>query len=172
MKIRLCVHRKEGRPSYGSDGVGLELELELDSSLLNSPGAFGDCIRLHFGMLEREVADELDRLRSASEPEPAPEPARTAQNGAGRALTPRDGQPVNRPAERVPRSGKQLWAMCADDGRLDELTALADHFGYDRWVANWDGDMIGKVWDALMAPEPAPPPPPAPKQQPRRNGRR
>src|SRR3954454_24122483 len=83
MKLNVGVSRKVGLPDYGSVGASCNLELELESSLLDRDlDAFHAKIRCAYVAAHQAVHDELARLRGPNgEPHDGP-PARSA-DGSG-----------------------------------------------------------------------------------------
>jgi hypothetical protein len=71
MKLNVGLSRKVGEPNYGSRGASVNLELELDNSLVEQPKRLRDRIRQLYQMAKASVDEELN----ANSQEPA--------NGAG-----------------------------------------------------------------------------------------
>jgi len=86
MKLNVGVSRKVGLPDYGSVGASCNLELELDSGLIDKDlDAFHAQIRSAYVAAHQAVHDELARLHvpvGASAELPSQKPAR---NGHARA---------------------------------------------------------------------------------------
>jgi len=98
MKFRLSVHRKGSVPgSFGSEGPGAELEIELDDDA--TAQEILDHAQLKYEILEKAVDKQLAKMVAKTEAELAarakPEP--TAPSGA------RAFQDDRRPAEAPPR---------------------------------------------------------------------
>ncbi len=94
MKLNVGVSRKVGLPNYGSAGASCNLELELDSSLLERDlDAFHTQIRGAYVAAHQAVHDELARLQTpvdsgtrSAAPAPAGGPVRNGyarENGNG-----------------------------------------------------------------------------------------
>jgi hypothetical protein len=60
MKLNVGLHRKVGEANYGSRGASVNLELELDSSLVGDPARLKERIRQLFGLVRTAVAEELN----------------------------------------------------------------------------------------------------------------
>ena len=79
MKLNVGLSRKVGEPNYGSRGATVNLELEIDSTLVAEPERLQERIRDLFGLAKASIDEELQ-----SEPtRPAPD----AQRSNGRAAT-------------------------------------------------------------------------------------
>ncbi len=65
LKLNVGVSRKLGLPNYCSAGASCNIEVELDSNLLqNDPEGFQAHIRRAFSAAQQAVTDELVRLKS------------------------------------------------------------------------------------------------------------
>ena len=60
LKLNIGLSRKVGEPNYGSRGASVNLELELDSGLLNDPPRLRAQIKQLFGMIKVSLAEELN----------------------------------------------------------------------------------------------------------------
>jgi hypothetical protein len=87
MKLNVGLCRKIGEANYGSRGASVNLELELDSSLVGGPAKLKERIRQFFGLVRTAVAEELN----ASNGKPA-DHGSTHSNGSG---TRHPGGPTN-----------------------------------------------------------------------------
>lgn len=136
LKLNVGVSKKVGLPDYGSAGATCNLELELDSGLLESDlDGFHERVRSAYIAAQQAVHDELARLQRPA--------ARPVAQGDGPA-EPRNGAVTRRSDPRVsngpsPRSCKpatanQVRALSAIARRhdLDLGTVLQDAFGVDR----------------------------------------
>jgi hypothetical protein len=91
LKTNVGVSRKVA-DNYGSRGASVNLEVELDSTLINDPERFHNRIRQVFRLAQQAIDDELTRQQQAvATPSRAPsnaastqtaEPAHTGGNGA------------------------------------------------------------------------------------------
>lgn len=59
LKLNAGFSRKVGEPDFGSRGATVNVELELDSSLIHDPNAFCAQIRNLFDLARQSVDDEL-----------------------------------------------------------------------------------------------------------------
>ena len=60
MKLNVGLSRKVGEPNYGSRGASVNLELELDSSLVEEPERLRDRIRQLYQLAKSSVDEELN----------------------------------------------------------------------------------------------------------------
>ena len=61
MTLNVGVSRKIGEANYSSRGATVNLQLELEGSLVNDPGRLRDSIRKLFGQAREAVEEELSR---------------------------------------------------------------------------------------------------------------
>ena len=80
LKTNIGVSRKVADNNYGSRGASVNLEVELDSTLINEPKLFHERIRQVFRLAQQAIDDELNRQHG---------PASHASNGSnGHAAQP------------------------------------------------------------------------------------
>lgn len=60
MKLNVGLSRKVGEPNYGSRGASVNLELELDSTLVEEPERLRDRIRQLYQLAKASVDEELN----------------------------------------------------------------------------------------------------------------
>lgn len=87
MKLNVGLSRKIGEANYGSRGASVNVELEVDSSLVSEPAKLQDRIRQLFGLVKVSLAEELNggnghAPNNAEQPSNghAPEPAQRSGN--------------------------------------------------------------------------------------------
>ena len=85
IKLNAGVSRKVGEPNYGSRGASVNVELELESSVVNDTEALYEKIRRLFALAKKSVDEELGI--SASVTSNGGAPGRTAPNGETRPAT-------------------------------------------------------------------------------------
>ena len=66
IKLNAGFSRKVGEPNYGSRGASVNVELELESSLVSDPEALTSRIRGLFAIAKRSVDEELGNAPSDS----------------------------------------------------------------------------------------------------------
>ena len=84
LKTNIGVSRKVADNNYGSRGASVNLEVELDSALINDPQRFHERIRQVFRLAQQAIDEELGRQQ------PAANHATDAAASNGRA-TPQNG---------------------------------------------------------------------------------
>ena len=136
MKLNVGVSRKVGLPDFGSVGASCNVEVELDSALIDRDlDAFHARVRDVYVAAHQAVHDELARLQApvGAPGEPAAPPRHHASNahpgGDGHA----DGPPAGRPRPRRPATDKQVRAIRTIAGRQHaDLDGLLRGYGVDR----------------------------------------
>ena len=116
VKINVGYCQKIGLPNYGSEGAHCNLEVEVDSILLNDPQAFQDRVREIYASCRTAVASQLnsgDPLPENRQPE-NPRPVRETRSR---------GNNLSRPSEKQSKYAEQLAAQVKGLGlqRLDNL---------------------------------------------------
>ena len=112
LKLNVGVSRKVGLPDYGSVGASCNLEMELDSALLERDlDGFHARVRDAFVAARQAVQDELARVQAPIElAQPAPAP-RAPTNGNGHGHAP--GGPAERSRPQKRATDKQVKAILA-----------------------------------------------------------
>ena len=70
LKLNAGFSRKVGEPNYGSRGAVVNLELEVESTLINDPQALAGRIRSLFDLARRSVDEELNGDRQGTSQQP------------------------------------------------------------------------------------------------------
>ena len=65
LRLNAGLSRKVGEPNYGSRGASVNVELEVESSLISDPEALTGRIRQLFQLARRSVDEELDGNRQS-----------------------------------------------------------------------------------------------------------
>ena len=112
LKLNVGVSRKVGLPDYGSVGASCNLEMELDSALLERDlDGFHARVRDAFVAARQAVQDELARVQAPIElAQLAPAP-RAPTNGNGNGHAPGGPTERSRPPKRA--TDKQVKAILA-----------------------------------------------------------
>ena len=134
LKLNVGVMRKVGQPDYGSVGASCNLELEIDTGLLErDPDGFHARARGAYAAVHQAVHDELARLQApAAMPQdvPAP-PARQPANGHVNGHT--DHPPAGRSRPRKPATENQVRAIRSIASRQHaDLDGLLSDLGVRR----------------------------------------
>jgi len=91
LKTNVGVSRKVADNNYGSRGASVNLEVELDSALINDPDRFHERIRQVFRLAQQAIDEELSRQQGNGTPARQSNgtgnghAAQPAQNGNGHA---------------------------------------------------------------------------------------
>ncbi len=129
LKIQVGISKKVGEANYGSRGASVNLEVEMDSSLVGDADRLKERIRQLFGLAKTSVDEELAA-------------------GAGHPATTGNGSPATQPAANGHSTGKsngrrrdgtraatasQVRALhaIADRRKLDLSALLAERFQID-----------------------------------------
>lgn len=67
MKLNVGLCRKVGASNYGSRGASINLDLELDSSLVGDPARLKERIRQLFGVVRASLNEELNATNGNSQ---------------------------------------------------------------------------------------------------------
>ena len=131
MKLNVGVSRKVGLPDYGSVGASCNLELEIDSTLLDRDlEAFHGRVRDAYIAAHQAVHDELARLQAAGTQAPTKPRARDAVNASvpenGHARGNGEAVPAGRTAAEAPRRGKTATA-----NQVNAIRSIARQKGAD-----------------------------------------
>ena len=119
LKLNIGLSRKVGEANYGSRGASVNVELEVDGSLVSEPARLHERIRELFALVRHSLAEELNGAHptavSNGSP-PAAEPSNPATGGDPRpeSQTPRTG----RARAATPAQVKAIYAI----GRAGHLS--------------------------------------------------
>jgi hypothetical protein len=107
LRVNVGVSRKIGEPNYGSRGASVNVEMELDGSLVTEPEKLQDRIRRLFGLVRTSVTEELRGSRTPSRTAGGPN-GRAAPESNGTASGGREnGEHVQESTIRKPRPATQ-----------------------------------------------------------------
>jgi len=130
IKLNVGASRKVGENNYGSRGASINLELELDASLVNEPARLQERMRHLFGLIRVSLAEELNGSDTAPT-QPAPrDPTPPASNGAPHTS---NGAPHSNGRNGVQRSGG--GSRPATPAQIKALYGIARRQGLD--LAAW-----------------------------------
>lgn len=99
IKLNAGISRKVGEPNYGSRGASVNVELELESAVVNDTDALHEKIRRLFALAKKSVDEELGISTSAS-----------GNGGASNAPPNGDARPATDNQKRA------IVAICGDSG--------------------------------------------------------
>jgi hypothetical protein len=96
LKLNVGLSRKIGDGSYGSRGASVNMELELESALIDEPAKLRERIRQVFGLVRASVTEELtSKARENGTPNVnGHDPPTPVANGTGRSTNGRQEKPV------------------------------------------------------------------------------
>jgi hypothetical protein len=130
LKINIGASKKVGEVNYGSRGASVNLELELESALVNDPPKLQDRIRQLFGLVRLSLAEELNGNGNGNGNGPSSHPTHDAGhehhnggNGNGNGSPQRSNPP--RPATQS--QVKAIYAITRAQG-LNVHQVLRDRF--------------------------------------------
>jgi hypothetical protein len=136
LKLNLGVSRKVGLPDYGSVGASCNLEVELDSNLIDRDlDAFHARVRDVYVAAHQAVHDELARLQApvASSHDPPASPPRRALNDHPGGNGHGDRSPAGRSGPRRPATENQVRAIRSIASRQHaDLDGLLQEYGVAR----------------------------------------
>lgn len=153
LKVNVGLSRKVADNHYGSRGANVNVELELDSSLIGEPAKFQEKIRQVYALARASLSEELNGGTNGQHPAPAANGNGTA-NGSGAAPTHSNGaQPANgqRPRPATQSQVKAIHAI-ANNQRLDLSRYLSDHHHVNR-PEDLDIKTASQVIDSLKGNE-------------------
>jgi len=102
LKLNVGASKKVGEANYGSRGASVNVEMELDSTLIGEPARLQEKIRQMFGLVRTSLTEELNGGNSHGPP-PEPQapaasvPAARSSNGNGNGQ--RGGMRLATPAQ-------------------------------------------------------------------------
>jgi hypothetical protein len=136
MKLNVGVSRKVGLPDFGSVGASCNVEVELDSALIDRDlDAFHARVRDVYVAAHQAVHDELARLQAPVQPpcDPPAPPPRHASNGQPDGDGHADGPPAGRSRPRRPATENQVRAIRSIASRQHaDLDGLLRDLGVSR----------------------------------------
>jgi hypothetical protein len=159
MNLKLGVSRKEGTPSYGSNGASAEIEIELDPDF--SVEMVSQASALWHQALTAAVDSQLARMRTAPRPEPRPEPEPPFI-----PRRQRNDQPAPRPERPIdpnrlrndggpwrgagpPATGRELLGWARKHGQDKAVFELGKAWDLPDRVIDWDPRDVSEVYDTL-----------------------
>jgi hypothetical protein len=142
LKANVGLSRKVADNNYGSRGASINIELELDSSLIGEPAKFQDRIRQVYALARTALNEELNGNGHANAPTNG---VGSAANGSANG----NGASGQRPRPATQSQLKALHAI-ARSQRLDLAQYLTQHHRVNR-PEDLDIKAASKVIDALKS---------------------
>jgi hypothetical protein len=121
LKTNIGVSRKVADNNYGSRGASVNLEVELDSALINDPERFHDRIRQVFRLAQQAIDNELGRQQG-----PAANSANNGQSANGNGHSTSNGHSPTNGNGKPRSSGRKATAS-----QVRALHAIANRQGID-----------------------------------------
>ncbi len=116
LKANVGVSRKVADNNYGSRGASVNVEVELESALVNEPERFFDRIRQVFRLAQQSIDEELSRQQGNGQA--ATSTGNGHANGSTNGRTNANGKP--------PSNGRKATAS-----QVRALHAIANRQGFD-----------------------------------------
>jgi post-segregation antitoxin (ccd killing protein) len=128
LKTNVGVSRKVADNNYGSRGASVNLEVELDSTLIDDPERFHDRIRQVFRLAQQAIDEELTRQQQAGNVETN---GHASANGNGHHNGDGNGHSAPRRSggRRATASQARALRAIADRQGLDLAAELQGRFG-------------------------------------------
>ena len=123
LKLNIGLSRKVGEANYGSRGASVNVEVEVDSSLVTEPGKLQERIRQLFGLVRTSLAEELNGNGNGHPSTPSNSASQQTNGTAANAST--GNAPRSRKATQS--QGKAIFAICRNRG-LDMKRLLQERF--------------------------------------------
>lgn len=95
LKTNVGVSRKVANQNYGSRGASVNLEVELDSTLINDPERFHDRIRQVFRLAQQAIDEGLGRQQPAASHQTNGAAQASPNGGNGHAVSNGNSQNTN-----------------------------------------------------------------------------
>ena len=126
LKVNIGASKKVVDQNYGSRGASVNLEIELDASLVTDPGKLQEKIRHLFGLVRQSLAEELNGANANGHT-----PRSDTSNGNGQLKTASaNGSGTFRTGGHRPATQSQVRAIhaIARHRRIDIARFLNDRF--------------------------------------------
>ena len=120
LKLNIGLNKKIGEANYGSRGASINVELEVDSSLIAEPAKFQERVRQVFSLVRTSLAEELNGNGHTNGEHKPPAP-----NGNG--SDPNGQQNGNRPRQATQSQVRAINSI-ARNQRLDLAAFLSQRF--------------------------------------------
>ena len=143
LKLNIGLSRKVGEPNYGSRGASINVEMEVESALIDDPARFQERIRSLFRQVRDSLAEELNgggsppKTGNGAHSPAGPTNGHVADHANGHGLNGSgDGHVNGNSNGNLPRPATQsqikaIYAI-ARNRRLDLIHALRPRFQTDR----------------------------------------
>jgi hypothetical protein len=152
LKLNLGLSRKMGEPNYGSRGASINLEVEIDTSLVAEPARFQERVRQLYALVRTSLAEELNGNGNGHAAHSSTGAAYANDHGAGNG----NGHSATNGDKPRPATSAQLKAITAIAHRqkINLVPFLQHRIGVGR-VADLTIKQASQVIDELKADVPA-----------------
>jgi len=127
LKLNIGLSKKLGEANYGSRGASVNLELELESALVNEPAKLREKIAQAFNLARSSLAEELNGGNGHNGQETAPQANSANGNGAANA-----GNQRTTPQRPATQSQIKAIIAIARSQKLDLKPLLQSRFHINR----------------------------------------
>ncbi len=135
LKTNIGVSRKVADNNYGSRGASVNLEVEMDSTLINDPERFHDRIRQVFRLAQQAIDEELGRQQAGGTSHATNgnngHAAPPAHNGGNGHAAPNGNGKARSNGRRATTSQVRALHAIANRQGLDLALTLQERFGID-----------------------------------------
>ena len=125
LKLNIGASKKVADQHYGSRGASVNLEIELDASLVTEPAKLQEKIRYLFGLARQSLTEELNGANGNGH-------APTSANGNGQPSTNGNGTQRNGGQRQATQSQIKAIHSIARNRRIDIAQFLNDRFKVSR----------------------------------------
>jgi len=143
LKTNVGVSRKVADNNYGSRGASVNLEVELDSTLINDPQRFQDRIRQVFRLAQQAIDDELSRQPTTASQQ-SNGASQASHNGSNATNGNRNAQTANMASDKQLSYARQLAKAIQGLG-IRRLESLAEKMFGKQLVALTTLDASGLI---------------------------
>jgi hypothetical protein len=130
LKLNIGFSRKVGERDYGSRGASANLELELESGLIEAPDRLRDRVRQLFALAKQSVDEELADRQGSSNGHSGPYPADNRIGHNGNA--PNGDREHTRTERNATQSQVRALYAITNRRQLDLAGLLRDRFHVER----------------------------------------
>jgi hypothetical protein len=133
LKLNIGLSRKVGEANYGSRGASVNVELEVESNLIDEPARFHERVRRGFNLVRTALAEELNGSMS-TDSHSAPFSPQQNGNGSGNGTRNGNGngQPNNDRNRPATQSQVKALHAIARNRRVDLTQFLNERFRIQR----------------------------------------
>lgn len=128
LKLNIGASKKVGEQNYGSRGASVNLEIELDTSLLTEPAKLQEKIRQLFGVARQSLAEELNGNGNGHSPSTTNGNGQSAKQPANNGTNGTNGASRNTTQRKATQSQVKAIHAIARNLRIDVSQFLNERF--------------------------------------------